>query len=97
MSEEIETTGRGEEQPFMTSGNNESDANNNMQETGDDSNFSDFDDVIPSPFQPANHKMAEYKEVFPGSKTFFARSGGPPKNDWSGIDDSKPRAKKSTM
>ena len=52
---------------------------------------------IPTSFQPMNPKMAEYKETAPGSRSWFARSGGPPKNDWSGIDETRPRAKKSTM
>ena len=42
---------------------------------------------IQSPFQPTNPKMSEYKETAPGAGLWFARSGGPPKNDWSGIDD----------
>ena len=52
---------------------------------------------IQSPFQPTNPKMSEYKETAPGSGSWFARSGGTPKNDWSGIDETIPRAKKSTM
>ena len=52
---------------------------------------------IQSPFQPTNPKMSEYKETAPGSGSWFARSGGTPKNDWSGIDETRPRAKNSTM
>ena len=42
---------------------------------------------IPSPYQPENPIMSEFKETAPGSGHWYARSGGPPKNDWSGLDD----------
>ena len=41
----------------------------------------------PSPLQPSNPKVTEFKETAPGSGHWFARSGGPFKNDWSGIDE----------
>ena len=52
---------------------------------------------IPSPFVPSNPKMADYKETAPGSGQWFARSGGPPKSDWSGIDTTMTRPKKGSM
>ena len=52
---------------------------------------------LQSPFQPSNPKMSNYEETSPGSGHWFARSGGPPKSDWSGIDETMPRPKKSTM
>ena len=52
---------------------------------------------IQSPFAPPNPKMSEFYETAPGSGSWYARSGGPPKSDWSGIDESRPRAKKSTL
>ena len=50
-----------------------------------------------SPYQPSNPNMSKYKETSPGSGHWFARSGGPPKSDWSGIDETMPRPNKSTM
>ena len=41
--------------------------------------------------------MSKYEETSPASGHWFARLGGPPKSDWSGIDDTMPRPKKSTM
>ena len=52
---------------------------------------------VASPFRPDNPKMAEYKETAPGSGQWFARSGGPPKSDWSGIDTTMTRPKERTM
>ena len=52
---------------------------------------------VASPFRPDNPKMTEYRETAPGSGQWFARSGGPPKSDWSGIDTTMTRPKKSTM
>ena len=97
MSEEAQSTATGDVPP-LASGDSEPGVVNNttLQENVNESAITDFAN-LPSPFQPVNPKMAEYKEVVPGSGNFFARSGGPPKNDWSGIDDSKPRAKKSTI
>ena len=52
---------------------------------------------VPSPFQPTSPIMSDFKETAPGSGNWYARSGGPPKNDWSGLDDTQTRAKKNTM
>ena len=52
---------------------------------------------VASPFRPDNPKMAEFKETAPGSGQWFARSGGPPKSDWSGIDKSRTMPNKNTM
>ena len=42
---------------------------------------------IPSPYPPENPIMSEFKETAPGSGHWYARSGGPSKNDWSDLDD----------